>query len=51
MFGGGYLIKRYMWNSKEILKFATLIAFGATLFTAISLVGCSEEKVVGHRER
>ena len=47
IFVGGYIIKRYGWNCKQILRFSTGVAFLATLCCAFTLVGCEGRKVVG----
>jgi len=47
IFVGGYLIKRYDWKCKQILKASTVMALIATFCVAISLVGCQGRQVVG----
>ena len=37
---GGYLVKRYKWGCKDILKRATVMSFIAALCSSFILVGC-----------
>ena len=39
-FLGGYLVKRFNWNCKDILRFSTFVALLSTLLMAVMLVGC-----------
>uniref|UniRef100_A0A7M5XGD7 Solute carrier organic anion transporter family member n=1 Tax=Clytia hemisphaerica TaxID=252671 RepID=A0A7M5XGD7_9CNID len=47
MFLGGFLINRYKWNCKQILRAASMMAFVAAVCVASTLIGCKGREVVG----
>ena len=47
IFLGGYLIKKFNWNCKKILKMSMLFSFFAFAATAAVLIGCKTKKIYG----
>ena len=43
-FVGAYLVKRFDWNCKQILRYSSVMAFLSTFFTAVLLIGCGDGK-------
>ena len=42
---GGYLVKRYDWDCRQILRFCTIVAFVSALCLGIVLMGCDGRRV------
>ena len=47
IFLGGYLIKKFNWNCKKIIKMSMLFSFLAFAATAAILIGCKTKKIYG----
>ena len=47
MFVGGYLVHRYKWKCKEVLRASSIMAFIAAVCVSSSLIGCDGREVVG----
>ena len=47
IFLGGYLIKRFNWNCRKMLKMSMLFSFLAFVATSVILTGCKTKKIYG----
>lgn len=45
IFLGGFLVKKWNWNCKQILKGASVMAFIATICVCCALIGCEGRTV------